>query len=110
MDTALPPKSLLPFSTPELIGISLGPYLILELVGRGGMATVYKAYQPGTERLVAVKVMHAYLVQDPLIVERFRQEARVIARLEHRNIVPVYEFGQQDGALYLAMRNLRAGT
>jgi len=110
MDTALPPKSLLPFSTPELIGISLGPYRILELIGRGGMATVYKAYQPGTERLVALKVLLNHLVQDSLAIQRFQQEARIIAGLEHRNIVPVYDSGQQDGTLYLVMRYMRAGT
>src|SRR5258706_2074798 len=110
MDTALPPKSLLPFSTPELIGISLGPYLILELIGRGGMATVYKAYQPGTERLVALKGVLNHRVRGCLAIPRFQQEALIIAGLEHRNIVPVYDSGQQDGTLYLVMRYMRAGT
>jgi serine/threonine protein kinase len=89
---------------------NLGPYRILEKIGQGGMATIYKAYQPGMDRLVAIKVLHPHQSQDPHVVERFEHEARVIAGLEHRHIVPVYDFGQEDGQLYLVMRYMRAGT
>jgi len=95
---------------PDLLGSTLGPYRILEQIGLGGMATVYKAYQPGMDRLVALKVLPHHYARDPRFVKRFEQEARVIAKLEHRNIVPVYDFGEQDGTAYLAMRYLQAGT
>jgi len=95
---------------PDLIGSMLGPYRILEQIGLGGMATVYKAYQPGIDRLVALKVLPEHYARDPLFVQRFQQEAHIIAKLEHRNIVPVYDFGEQDGTTYLAMRYLQAGT
>ncbi len=94
----------------DLIGSTLGPYRILEQIGLGGMATVYKAYQPGTERLVALKVMPDHYARNPQFVQRFEQEARIIAKLEHRNIVPVFDFGAQDGTTYLVMRYLQAGT
>lgn len=74
------------------------------------MSTVYKAYQPGTERLVAIKVMLEHFSQDASAVERFQQEARVIARLEHHNIVPIYDSGRQGDTFYLVMRYMRAGT
>jgi serine/threonine protein kinase len=93
-----------------LIGQKLGPYHILEMIGRGGMATIYKAYQPSTDRLVAVKVLLDSRTEDPHVVRRFEHEAHVIAGLEHRHIVPVYDFGQEKDLLYLVMRYMRAGT
>ena len=93
-----------------LIGHKLGPYHILEMIGRGGMAAIYKAYQPSTDRLVAVKVLLDSRTDDPQVVRRFEHEAHVIAGLEHRNIVPVYDFGREGELLYLAMRYMRAGT
>ena len=95
---------------PDLIGSTLGPYRILEPIGLGGMATVYKAHQPGLERLVALKVLPEHYARDPLFVQRFTREAHVIAKLEHPNIVPVYDFGEQHGITYLVMRYLQAGT
>jgi len=72
-----------------MIGTRLGPYEIIEEVGKGGMATVYRAYQPAVDRCVAVKVLHQSIANDPQAMERFRREARVIARLEHPHILPV---------------------
>ncbi len=95
---------------PDLLGSTLGPYRILEQIGLGGMATVYKAYQPGMNRLVALKVLPEHFAHDLHFIQRFKQESRVIAKLEHRNIVPVYDFGEQDGTAYLVMRYLQAGT
>jgi serine/threonine protein kinase len=95
---------------PELIHQNLGPYRILELIGRGGMAAIYKAYHPATDRLVAVKVLLDHRAEDPQIVRRFEHEARVISGLEHSNIVPVYDFGRDGELLYLVMRYMRAGT
>ncbi len=93
-----------------MIGSTLGPYRILEQIGLGGMATVYKAYQPGMDRLVALKILPAHYANTPRFVQRFQQEARIIAKLEHRNIIPIYDFGSHDGTTYLAMRYLQAGT
>ncbi len=93
-----------------MIGTTLGPYRILEQIGLGGMATVYKAFQPGMDRLVALKILPAHYASTPRFVQRFEQEARIIAKLEHRNIIPIYDFGSHDGTTYLAMRYLQAGT
>ncbi len=95
---------------PELLGSTLGPYQILEQIGLGGMATVYKAYQPGMNRLVALKVLPEHYARDPRFVKRFEREAQVVAKLEHRNIIPIYDYGSHDNITYLAMRYLQAGT
>ncbi len=94
---------------PETIR-TFGPYHILEPIGRGGMAVIYRAYHPATDRLVAVKVLLDSRADDPQVVRRFEYEARVISRLEHRSIVPIYDFGREGESLYLVMRYLRAGT
>ncbi len=72
---------------PNLGGQTLGKYQILERLGRGGMATVYRAYQSGMDRIVAVKVLHQQHTDDPSFVERFRREARSAGALRHPNIV-----------------------
>ena len=94
----------------NLVGMNLGPYRIVEKIGEGGMATVYKAYQPSMDRYVAIKILPPLYSEDPEYLGRFRQEAKVIARLEHPNIVPVHDFGEQDGITYLVMRYIRAGS
>jgi photosystem II stability/assembly factor-like uncharacterized protein len=95
---------------PDLIGKTLGAYRILEQVGVGGMATIYKAYQPSMDRYVAVKVLPHYLAQDRDFVKRFQREARAIAKLEHAHILPVHDYGEADGVTYIAMRYVDAGT
>ena len=67
---------------------------ILELLGKGGMGAVYKARQPGLDRLVAVKILPPEISHDPAFTERFQREARALARLSHPHIVAVYDFGQ----------------
>src|SRR5258706_9908817 len=94
----------------ELSDHKLGPYHILEPIGRGGMAIIYRAYHPATDRLAAVKLLLDSPADDPQIVRRFEHEARVNSGLEHPNIAPVYDFGREAGFLYLVMRYLRAGT
>lgn len=91
-------------------GSNLGPFRILHQIGEGGMARVYKAYQPSVERYVALKVLPSHYADDPQFIERFIREARTIARLEHKNILPVFDFGEQDGITYLAMRFVEGGT
>jgi len=94
----------------NLIGQHLGPYRILERIGIGGMATVYKAYQPAMERDVAIKVIAAHFAEDEEFLKRFRREARAVARLEHAHILPVHDSGEAEGRPYLVMRYLEAGT
>ena len=76
---------------------------ILELLGQGGMGAVYKARQGSLDRLVALKVLRPSLGEDPAFAERFAREARSLARLNHPNIVGVYDFGQAGGFYYLLM-------
>lgn len=91
-------------------GQMLGAYRIINQVGQGGMATVYKAYQPSMDRNVAIKVLPRQLAESPEFAARFQQEARIIARLEHPHILPVFDYGESDGVTYFVMRYLEAGT
>ena len=94
-----------------IIGQTLGGYQILEQIGRGGMGTVFKAYQPSLERHVAVKILPPYFAdQDETFVKRFRQEARAVAKLRHPNILVVMDHGEQHGMTYLVMEYVDAGT
>ncbi len=94
----------------DLTGKQLGPYQIVSPLGEGGMAAVYKAYQPSMDRYVALKVLPRHFASDPEFVGRFSQEARVIANLQHPHILPVHDFGESDGYTYLAMRFIEGGT
>jgi tRNA A-37 threonylcarbamoyl transferase component Bud32 len=76
---------------------------ILELIGQGGMGFVFKARQPKIERLVALKILPQSLAADPAFAERFAREGRMLARLNHANIVTLYDFGQAGGFFYLLM-------
>ena len=91
-------------------GQMIGPYRIIEQIGQGGMATVYKAYHAAMDRYVAVKILPRQLAESPEFTGRFRQEARVIAHLEHAHILPVHDYGESEGYTYLVMRYLEAGT
>ena len=90
-------------------GDVIGSYQIIEEVGRGGMATVYRAHQPSLNRDVAIKVLHPFFAEDPDFKERFSREASVVARLRHPNIITIYDYGDDDGQLYIVMEYL-AGT
>lgn len=89
---------------------TLGQYQIIGHLGSGGMGAVYRAYQPALDRHVAIKVLISNFAHDPQFCERFRREARAIARLDHPNILPVYDFGEQDGCLYIVMPLVIGGT
>lgn len=92
---------------PEKIGI----YEIKSELGRGGMATVYRAYDPRFEREVAVKVLPSELLHaDPQFRLRFEREAKIIAQLEHTAIVPVYDVGEENGQPYFVMRYMNGGS
>src|SRR5215510_12414286 len=93
-----------------MIGNKLGPYELLEELGRGGMATVYRAYQPNVDRFVAVKVIHRSVASDSKSLDRFTREARLVARLEHPHILPVYDYNGLNDPPYIVMRYLPTGT
>jgi len=82
----------------------IGQYRILEHIGQGGMATVYKAYHPRLDRLVAIKMIHRHFLDDNNFVARFEREAQIVAKLEHPNIVPVYDFAEYGGQPYIVMK------
>lgn len=91
-------------------GQSFGPYTIISRLGRGGMASVYRAYEARLDRTVALKVLPDDLLNQPGFLERFEREARVIARLEHPHIVPVYASGIDEGQPWMALRLVRGGN
>ena len=93
-----------------LISQTIGNYEILDRIGKGGMATVYRARQLNMRRDVAVKIMSADLAEDPEFVARFEREAHMIASLEHPRIVPVHDFGLEGDLCYLVMRLVEGET
>ena len=95
---------------PQLSGKALGQYQIIESIGQGGMAEIYRAYQPSVKREVVVKVLSPALRDNADFVEQFTQEVDVIAHLQHPQIIPVYDFGQEDGDLFIVMAYMRGGT
>lgn len=90
--------------------MKFGRYEIKRPLGQGGTATVYLAYDPHFEREVAVKVLPSGLLEDTTLRQRFQREARAIAQLEHSAIVPVHDFGEENGQPYLVMRFMRGGS
>ncbi len=96
---------------PDLIGKTLGEFQIVEQIGKGGMATIYKAYQPSLDRDVAIKILPSYyLEQDETFLTRFKNEAKAIAKLRHPNILMVMSYGEFEGITYIAMEYVEAGT
>jgi len=91
----------------DLIGKTLGQYQIVEEIGRGGMAIVYRAYQTSLQRYVAIKVLPPQFTFDTTFVQRFLQEARAAARLEHPHIVTIHDVGQQGDLYYIVMQELK---
>jgi eukaryotic-like serine/threonine-protein kinase len=90
--------------TDDLIGKTIGGYEILDIVGKGGMATVYRAQQVSMNRVVAVKVLPEKYINDDTYIQRFNQEVAIVSKLEHRNIVPVHDYGEYNGQPYIVMR------
>jgi serine/threonine protein kinase len=93
-----------------VIGENVGPYRITEQLGQGGMATVYRAYHANLDRYVAIKVLHAGFKEDPNFLARFRREAQIVARLEHSNIIPIYDYNEHKGEPYLVMKFIEGET
>ena len=94
----------------HLEGKTLGQYQIIESIGSGGTAQIYRAYQPSVKREVVVKVLSPSFQDDPGFVKQFAQEVDVITHLQHPHIIPVYDFGEQDGEVYIVMAYMRGGT
>jgi predicted Ser/Thr protein kinase len=85
-------------------GTQFGPYRIEAVAGQGGMGVVYKGTQAGLERAVALKVITPAFAHDEEFRARFQRESKLAASIEHQNVIPVYEAGEYDGTLFLAMR------
>ncbi len=94
----------------DLTGKQLGSYRVVAPLGEGGMAIVYKAYQAGMDRYVALKILPRYFASDPQFLGRFEQEAKVLARLLHPHILPVHNYGEVDGYTYIVMPFVESGT
>lgn len=89
---------------------TIGRYEIREMLGRGGMATVYLATDTRLDRQVALKLMDQQLTDDPSFAARFEREAKTVASLDHGSIVALYDYGEADGWLYLVMRYMKGGS
>ena len=94
----------------NLAGRTLGKYQIREMLGQGGMGSVYRAYQSNLNRTVAIKVLMPQLAANSEYVKRFIREAETSAVLEHPHIVPIYDYGQVAGTVFVVMRLLTGGT
>jgi serine/threonine protein kinase len=88
-------------------GTPFGRYRLVELLGRGGMGEVWRAYDPTMDRVVALKVLPANFAGDQVFKERFRREARAASGLDDPHVVPFYDFGEVDGQLYVTMRLIK---
>ena len=94
-----------------MIGTELNDrYRLDEKIGSGGMSTVYRAYDPTLERWVAIKLMHRDISDDPDQLERFRREARAVARLSHPHVVTVIDFGEDEGTPYIVLEYVEGET
>lgn len=91
-------------------GDRIGAYEIVGHLGQGGMATVYKAYHERLDRFVAIKLMHASFLQDENFRARFQREARIVAKLEHPAIVPIYDYSEHENVPYLVMKFIEGMT
>jgi len=97
----------------DLIGQSINHYHVIEQLGEGGMATVYKAFDTHLERYVAIKVIRTDMIAPSLLhdlLKRFEREAKVLASFSHPNIVNIYDYGEHNGAPYLVMEYVSGGT
>lgn len=93
-----------------LAGQTWGQYELREMIGMGGMGAVYRAYQPNLQRFVALKLLPPSIASESSHAERFRREAQTVAKLEHAHIVPIYDYGRQNGIFFVVMRLLTGGS
>src|SRR6201993_2734479 len=88
----------------EANGTPFGRYRLIELLGRGGMGEVWRAHDTVTDRVVAIKVLPAHMSEDEEFQRRFRREAHAAARLNTPHVVPIHDYGEIDGRLFVSMR------
>lgn len=91
-------------------GQTIRGYQLAEEIGHGGMAVVYRAYQPQLERWVAIKILRPAEAGDKGFLARFRREARAIAALRHPNVLTIYDYGEEGGIAYIVMEYVAGGT
>ncbi len=94
----------------ELAGKTFGRYQPLEPLGTGGMANVYRAYDPVEKREVALKILPAHLANNEVFRQRFFREAKTVAHLQHPNILPIYDFGKEGDMLYFILKLVAGGS
>ena len=97
----------------SLVGVDIGRYHVVEQLGEGGMATVYKAFDTRIEREVAIKVIRIDMITPALIermLKRFEREAKALAQMDHPNIVKVHDYDEYQGSPYLVMQYVPGGT
>lgn len=94
----------------DLTGQSLGQYEIIKLIGRGGMASVYLARQRSIGRTVAVKVLPPHLMHDQTFLKRFQREVQAVAMMQHPRIIPVHDYGEEQGMPYIVMAYIDGGS
>jgi serine/threonine protein kinase len=94
----------------DLTGKQFGHYQIVASLGEGGMAAVYKAYQPSMERYVAIKVLPRQMAVSDQFLARFKLEAKLLAQLQHPHILPVFDYGEAEGYTYIVMTYVKSGT
>src|SRR6202035_4133008 len=85
-------------------GTPFGRYRLVELLGRGGMGEVWRAHDTGTKRTVAIKLLPPHLAHDNTFVQRFRREAEAAAQLNSPHVIPIHDYGEIDGRLFVNMR------
>jgi serine/threonine protein kinase len=93
----------------DLLGKTIGEYQLIELIHQG-QNTIYKGFQPSTNRYVAVKILKPSLAADPAFVQGFNEDMGRIAGLEHPNVLRIYDYGQQDDLLYIVTRYVETGS
>jgi serine/threonine protein kinase len=94
----------------DFLGRELGRYKIIEVIGEGGMASVYKGFDTRLDREVAIKIIRTNFGSKDILLKRFEREARVSAQLSHPNIVPIYDFGEFEGSPYIVMQLMPGDT
>jgi serine/threonine protein kinase len=101
--------SLLVPAQDQMLGQTLGCYKIVEVIGRGGMGVIYRAHDQWMDRVIAIKMLHQHLVNDPMSLQRFNQEAKAAGNIEHPNVITAFDFGVQPETKqpYLVMEYLQ---
>jgi serine/threonine protein kinase len=92
------------------VGENIGPYQLLQQIGEGGMGAVFRAYHPALDRYVALKIIQPAFREDRTFIARFQREARLIAKLEHPHIVPIYDYSEYEKVAYLVMKFIEGST